>query len=69
MRALAFAYLANRCASSLANPCSCFALDLQAFQFVEEHGEVCPANWTPGAKTMKADPVGSQEYFAAVNKK
>jgi alkyl hydroperoxide reductase subunit AhpC len=23
-----------------------------AFQLVEEHGEVCPANWTPGAKTL-----------------
>ncbi len=41
---------------------------VKAFQFVEEHGEVCPANWTPGAKTMKADPNGSKEYFNAVNK-
>jgi len=37
---------------------------IQAFQYVEEHGEVCPANWTPGADTMKPDPVGSQEYFS-----
>ena len=36
---------------------------IQAFQFVAEHGEVCPANWGPGAPTMKPDPVGSQEYF------
>ncbi len=36
---------------------------IQAFQFVEENGEVCPANWNPGADTMKADPVGAQEYF------
>ncbi|MEZ6183539.1 MAG: peroxiredoxin [Planctomycetota bacterium] len=36
---------------------------IQAFQYVEEHGEVCPANWTPGADTMKPDPVGSQAYF------
>eukprot|EP00197_Chlamydomonas_leiostraca_P005829 CAMPEP_0202872334 /NCGR_PEP_ID=MMETSP1391-20130828/20956_1 /ASSEMBLY_ACC=CAM_ASM_000867 /TAXON_ID=1034604 /ORGANISM="Chlamydomonas leiostraca, Strain SAG 11-49" /LENGTH=198 /DNA_ID=CAMNT_0049553351 /DNA_START=11 /DNA_END=607 /DNA_ORIENTATION=- len=36
---------------------------IKAFQFTDEHGEVCPANWTPGAKTMKADPVKSQEYF------
>jgi len=41
---------------------------VKAFQFVDEHGEVCPANWTPGAKTMKADPEGSQAYFQAVNK-
>jgi hypothetical protein len=27
-----------------------------AAQFTDEHGEVCPANWTPGAATMKADP-------------
>ena len=40
---------------------------LQAFQFVEKHGEVCPAGWKPGAKTMKADPKGSQDYFSAAN--
>lgn len=39
---------------------------IKAFQFVEEHGEVCPANWTPGAKTMKADPAKSKEYFNTV---
>jgi alkyl hydroperoxide reductase subunit AhpC len=38
---------------------------IQAFQFVEKHGEVCPANWKPGAPTMKPDPVGSQKYFQA----
>jgi peroxiredoxin (alkyl hydroperoxide reductase subunit C) len=32
-------------------------------QFTDEHGEVCPANWRPGQKTMHADPVKSQEYF------
>lgn len=26
---------------------------------------VCPAGWTPGKKTMKADPAGSKEYFEA----
>ena len=36
---------------------------IEAFQFVEENGEVCPANWKPGADTMKADPVGAQDYF------
>ncbi|PTT95184.1 peroxiredoxin, partial [Pseudomonas sp. HMWF031] len=41
---------------------------LQAFQYVQSHpDEVCPANWTPGEKTMKPDPVGSKEFFAAVN--
>ncbi len=38
---------------------------IQAFQYVEKHGEVCPANWKPGADTMKPDPVGSKKYFAA----
>jgi len=36
---------------------------LQAFQFNEKHGEVCPANWTPGKDTMKGDPEGSKSYF------
>jgi len=39
---------------------------IQAYQFVAEHGEVCPANWNPGEKTMKPDPTGSQEYFKDV---
>lgn len=39
---------------------------IQGYQFVEQHGEVCPANWKPGEKTMKADPVGSQDYFKDV---
>ncbi|MCP9818077.1 peroxiredoxin [Synechococcus sp. Cruz-9H2] len=41
---------------------------LQAFQHVKANpDEVCPANWTPGEKTMNPDPVGSKEFFAAVN--
>jgi peroxiredoxin (alkyl hydroperoxide reductase subunit C) len=39
---------------------------IKAFQFVEKHGEVCPANWSEGKATMKADPKGSKEYFAKV---
>ena len=38
---------------------------LAAFQQVEKTGEVCPSSWKPGAKTMKADPVGAKEYFSA----
>jgi len=26
---------------------------IQAAQFVRQHGEVCPANWRPGKKTLK----------------
>ena len=37
---------------------------IAAFQQVEKTGEVCPANWHTGKKTMKADPVKSKEYFA-----
>mgnify|MGYP000704716538 CR=1 FL=1 len=41
---------------------------VDALQYFEQHGEVCPANWHPGEKTMKADPVKSLEYFATANK-
>ena len=40
---------------------------VQAFQFTDEHGEVCPANWTPGQKTMVADPKKAKDYFAAAS--
>jgi len=40
---------------------------VQAFQFVDKNGEVCPAGWRPGAKSMKADPKGSQDYFQSQN--
>ena len=40
---------------------------VKAFQFVEKHGEVCPANWQENAPTIKPDPEGSQEYFDKVN--
>lgn len=36
---------------------------VQAFQFTDKHGEVCPAGWKPGADTMKPDPTGSKDYF------
>ena len=36
---------------------------LKALQFVEEHGEVCPANWTPGSSTIKPGVDSSKEYF------
>ena len=40
---------------------------LKAFQFVEKHGEVCPANWVPESPTIKPDPKGSLQYFEQVN--
>ncbi|TNN44559.1 Thioredoxin-dependent peroxide reductase, mitochondrial [Liparis tanakae] len=40
---------------------------VKAFQFVETHGEVCPASWTPDSPTIKPTPEGSKEYFETVN--
>lgn len=36
---------------------------VQAFQYTDEFGEVCPVNWRPGAKTMKPSEPGVKEYF------
>ncbi|KAG8190929.1 hypothetical protein JTE90_002536 [Oedothorax gibbosus] len=36
---------------------------VQAFQYTDKHGEVCPAGWKPGDATMKPDPEGSKAYF------
>jgi len=40
---------------------------VQAFQFVDKHGEVCPMNWKPGDTTIKPDPAKSKEYFSKVH--
>lgn len=37
---------------------------LDALIHFEHHGEVCPANWTNGAKTMKPTQEGLENYFA-----
>ena len=37
---------------------------LDAWSFIEEHGEVCPANWKNGEKSMKPTQEGLVEYFA-----
>lgn len=37
---------------------------VDALQFVEEHGEVCPAGWQKGKKAMKASPEGVAAYLA-----
>jgi peroxiredoxin (alkyl hydroperoxide reductase subunit C) len=36
---------------------------VEALQFTEQHGEVCPANWTKEKEAMKADRKGLKEYF------
>jgi peroxiredoxin (alkyl hydroperoxide reductase subunit C) len=38
---------------------------LDALQFHEKHGEVCPANWKPGQEAMKPTAAGVAEYLAA----
>jgi len=37
---------------------------VDALQFNEEHGEVCPAGWQKGKAGMKASPQGVAEYLA-----
>ncbi|XP_041475009.1 peroxiredoxin-1-like [Lytechinus variegatus] len=36
---------------------------VQAFQFTDKHGEVCPAGWKPGDDTIKPDVKESKEFF------
>ncbi len=38
---------------------------LDALQFTEEHGEVCPANWTKGKDSMTATHEGVASYLAS----
>lgn len=37
---------------------------VDALQFFEEHGEVCPANWQKGKAGMSASPKGVADYLA-----
>lgn len=37
---------------------------IEALQFHEEHGEVCPAGWTKGDKGMTASPDGVAAYLS-----
>ena len=38
---------------------------VDALQFTEEHGEVCPAGWNKGKAGMKATTAGVAEYLAS----
>jgi len=38
---------------------------VDALQFTEKHGEVCPAGWREGAEGMEATPKGVAKYLAA----
>ncbi len=37
---------------------------VDALAHFEKHGEVCPANWKPGAKAMKGDVEGAKSFFS-----
>jgi len=36
---------------------------IDAVQYAEKNGQVCPANWQPGKKAMKPDQEGLYTYF------
>jgi len=42
---------------------------VDALQFTEEHGEVCPAGWKQGDKGMTATPDGVADYLASESDK
>jgi peroxiredoxin (alkyl hydroperoxide reductase subunit C) len=37
---------------------------VQALQYFEKHGEVCPAGWQNGDKGMQASPEGVANYLS-----
>lgn len=37
---------------------------IDALQFTEKYGEVCPANWNKGEKAMRPDEKGLEEFFS-----
>lgn len=37
---------------------------VQALQFADEHGAVCPIGWTPGQRTI--NPAKADEYFSTL---
>jgi peroxiredoxin (alkyl hydroperoxide reductase subunit C) len=40
---------------------------LRAFQHVRAHGEVCPADWEPGRRTINPDVAGAKAFFSNSN--
>ena len=38
---------------------------VDALQFSEKHGQVCPANWTVGSRALEATDAGVRTYFEA----
>lgn len=42
---------------------------VQAFQYTDKHGEVCPAGWKPGGDTIIPNPSDKLKYFKKMNEK
>jgi peroxiredoxin (alkyl hydroperoxide reductase subunit C) len=40
---------------------------IEAFQYTDENGVVCPANWRPGKPTIVPNPTDKLQYFQQVN--
>ncbi|XP_053674239.1 uncharacterized protein LOC128724539 [Anopheles nili] len=40
---------------------------VQAFQYTDKHGEVCPAGWVPGQDTIVPNPKEKMKYFEKNN--
>jgi alkyl hydroperoxide reductase subunit AhpC len=40
---------------------------IQAIQYFDHNGEVCPANWTPGKKTIIPNHNEAKKYFESLN--
>jgi len=40
---------------------------VQAFQYTDQHGEVCPAGWKPGGATIVPNPLEKKKYFEKTN--
>lgn len=40
---------------------------VQAFQYTDTHGEVCPAGWRPGSDTIVPNPEEKKKYFEKNN--
>ncbi|XP_035215658.1 peroxiredoxin-4-like isoform X2 [Stegodyphus dumicola] len=40
---------------------------VQAFQYTDKHGEVCPAGWKPGGDTIIPNPEDKLKYFSKFN--
>ncbi|MGD8377414.1 MAG: peroxiredoxin, partial [Acidobacteriota bacterium] len=38
---------------------------VEALQFFEKNGEVCPADWKEGKEGIKPDPQGSKKFFSS----